>query len=128
MVQLPHDDDDIPTNPSLEPTEPRIPFEYDDYWVEAPGGMWTPEMEHKFMPIRQPTPAEQADTERKRGSSEDETCPIDPLLGNLDFTSEYINPQERQQIFKQQLQQYHEHIQHIDDELEYPEPDEELGE
>lgn len=115
MVNPSHDEEDIPADPSLESRSTPIPFEYDEYWVEVPGGMWTPELEHKHMPLRDPTPAELADTERKRGSSEDETCPVDPLLANLDFTSEYISPTEQDKIFKDKLQQYHDHL--------YPEED-----
>jgi hypothetical protein len=104
-----------------------IPFEHDDYWVEAPGAMWTPELEHKCMPIREPTPGELADTARKRGSSEDESCPADPLLANLDFTSEYISPTEQDHDFKDQLQKYHHHIKFIEgeDELIYIDWDDE---
>ena len=128
MVHIPYDDEDVPSDPSTGPRGPSIPFEHDDYWRECPGGMWTPELEHKYMPIRQPTPAELADTERKRGSSEDETCPVDPLLANLDFTSEYISPKEEERIFKEDLQRYHEHIKWDEDSddllfLDYDEED-----
>jgi len=73
------------------------------------------------MPIRKPTPAELADTERKRGSSEDETCPVDPLLENLDFTSEYISPKEQDKLFKEALQEHYEHIRwdEEDEDLKY---------
>ena len=110
MTHTPHDDDETPADPSLECRNTPTPFEHDDYWIEAPGGMWTPELEHKHMPLRDPTPAELADTERKRGSSEDETCPVDPLLANLDFTSEYISPTAQDDLFKARLRHYYEHL------------------
>ena len=126
MVNPSHDEEDIPADPSLESRNAPVPFEHDEYWVEVPGGMWTPELEHKHMPLRDPTPAELADTERKRGSSEDETCPIDPLLANLDFTSEYISPIEQDKIFKDKLQQYYDHLYSDDDFLDYLDWEKEL--
>tara|TARA_Y100000034_G_C6576814_1_gene250154 strand:- start:18 stop:392 length:375 start_codon:yes stop_codon:yes gene_type:complete len=110
MVYTPNDDEDMSSSPSMDTRGSNVPFERDPDWVEAPGSMWTPEMEHTNMPIRDATPAELADTERKRGSSEDETCPIDPLLANLDFTSEYISPRDQELRFKDQLHKYYQHI------------------
>jgi hypothetical protein len=115
MSNIPYDDEDISSDPSMGCRGHSTPFEHDKYWVEAPGSMWTPEMEHKHMPIRDATPAELADTEKKRGSSEDETCPVDPLLANLDFTSEYISPEMQAKDFKEYLARYHKHIE-TDDE------------
>jgi len=118
MTYTPYDDEDTHSDPSLGPQNPPTPFEHDEYWVEAPGGMWTPELEHSCMPLRDPTPAELADTERKRGSSEDDTCPIDPLLANLDFTSEYISPAEQEELFKARLKEYYRHIHEEDSKLD----------
>ena len=111
MLNIPSDDeDDMPRDPSLERGAYRVPFEHDAYWNEMPGGVWTPELEHKSMPIRKPTPGELADTERKRGGSEDGVCPVDPLLGNLDFTSEYISPKEEEKNFRETIKEHYEHI------------------
>jgi len=115
MTHIPHDEEDNSSDPLLGGSCSGIPFEKDPNWVEIPGSMWTPELEHKSMPIRDATPAEKADTERKRGSSEDETCPIDPLLANLDFTSEYISPKDREIQFKDYLQTYYKHIRFLED-------------
>jgi len=116
MTYIPHDEEDNSSDPTMgKPRSPEVRFEHDPYWVEAPGGMWTPEFENRNMPIREATPAELADTERKRGSSEDETCPVDPLLANLDFTSEYISPNDKEAQFKNYLQIYYDHIRFMED-------------
>ncbi len=89
-------EDDIPSDPSLDATSPAsIPFYLDPDWVEMPGVFWSPEQEYKAMPPRDPTPGEIADTHCKRGGLESDTSPIDPILQRLDFTSEYIYPEER---------------------------------
>ena len=115
MANIPlDDDDDMPRDPSLERGAYSVPFEHDEYWTEMPGGVWTPELEHKFMPIRKPTPGELADTERKRGGSEDAVCPVDPILENLDFTSEYVGPEDRAGMFQDQMKEHYRHIDNSD--------------
>ena len=116
MTNIPHEEEDNSSDPSMGRPYLGIPFELDPDWVEIPGCVWTPELEHKHMPIRDATPGELADTERKRGSSEDETCPIDPLLANLDFTSEYISPKDKESQFKTYLQAYYDHVKFLEDE------------
>jgi hypothetical protein len=92
-------EDDIPPNPALDATSPAaVPFYLDPDWVEMPGSLWTPEKEYAAMPPREPTPGEVADTHCKRGGLEAETSPTDPILQNLDFTSEYITPEERKRM------------------------------
>ena len=113
MVTPQFEDDDVPADPSLDRSANNVPFEHDDYWVEMPGSMWTPALEHKQMPLRDPTPGELADRERKRGGSEDEVCPVDPLLENLDFTSEYVSPKKQDQDFQQKLKQHYKHSKNI---------------
>lgn len=125
MPEITPDYEEDSSDPFIEQSLSGTPFEHDPHWTEAPACMWTPEFENNHMPIREPTPAELADTERKRGGSEDETCPIDPLLQNLDFTSEYISPKELDKDRKEYLHKYYDCIKYHDDGLTFLDEEEE---
>jgi hypothetical protein len=60
------------TSDSVSYPKPKIPFHQDPNWVEAPGCVWTPQLEESLMPSRFPTAGEKAETTSHRGAMEGE--------------------------------------------------------
>ena len=88
-------EEDYSADPKLGSGKNSIPFPRDEGWVEIPGSFWTPELEYRYMPPREPTPGEMADNHCRRGGLEADICPVDFVLEQLDFVVEYISPKKQ---------------------------------
>lgn len=62
----------------------RLPFHQDPNWVEAPGCIWTPQLEEALMPSRFPTVGEKAETASHRGAIEGDYEPTEEELQAAD--------------------------------------------